>query len=140
MALERVGIISQEELNQRLNSTTSKNVTTFNSRWTRFDKGRSVNTYGSEGGKITEDWECIDGARVTIEKDGSIAPYSVTLGIYRLMFHTHFSNTEDRAKEFRDFSIEKIDELFALYDTAESQRDETWHANHNRLVNEIAEQ
>lgn len=140
MALSRVGIISQEDFNKRINNSSTEIKTTNNQRWTKFDKGSSIGTTGSEGGKITEDFDCIDGARVTIEKGGDIAPYSVTLGIYGLMFHTHFASTEIEAKKFMDFTVKKIDQIFALYETAESERDITWHDEHDRLISELAEQ
>lgn len=140
MALSRVGIISQEEFNQRINNPTAETTTVDNQRWTKFDKGSSIGKTGSEGGKITEDLECIDGARVTIEKDGGIAPYSVTLGIYGLMFHTHFASTEIEAKMFMDFALKKIDQIFALYETVESERDTTWRDKHDSLISELAEQ
>lgn len=140
MALSRVGIISLEEFNQRINNSPTETKITNNQRWTKFDKGSSIGTTGSEGGKITEDLECIDGARVTIEKDGDNAPYSVILGIYGLMFHTHFASTETKAKNFMDFAVKKIGEIFALYETAESDRDATWEDKHNHLVSELSEQ
>lgn len=140
MALSRVGIISQEELEQRIDNPATETKATNNQRWAKFNKGSSIGTIGSEGGKIIEDFECIDGARVTIEKDGDIAPYSVTLGIYGLMFHTHFDSTEIEAKRFMGFAVKKIDETFALYETAESERNKTWHDKHERLLSELAEQ
>jgi len=139
MALSRVGIISKEEFDQKINNSATKTTATNNQNWTRFDKGSSIGKFGSEGGNITEDLECIDGARVTIEKGGGIAPYSVTLGIYGLMFHTHFASTEVEAKKFKDFAVKKIDEIFALYETIESERDTLWHDKHNQLVSELAE-
>lgn len=139
MALSRVEIISQEELQQRINKISTE-TTTNKQRWTKFDKGFSIGTFGSEGGKIIEDVECVDGARVTIEKDGGIAPYSVTLGIYGLMFHTHFNSTDVEAKEFMDFAMKKIDEIFALCETSESERDTKWHDKHNYLISELGEQ
>lgn len=139
MALSRVGIISQEEFEQRINDSATKTVSTNNQRWTKVDKGSSIGKIGSEGGKITEDLECIDGARVTIEKNGDIAPYSVTLGIYGLIFHTHFTSTEIEAKKVMAFAVKKIDEIFTLYETAESERDATWDDEHDRLLSELSE-
>jgi len=139
MALSRVGIISQEELHQRINNSKTETITTNKQRWTKFDKGSSIGTLGSEGGKITEDLECIDGARVTIEKDGDIAPYAVTLGVYGLMFHTHFASTDIEAKKFMDFAIKHIEEIFVLYQTVESERDTIWYDRHHRLLSELAE-
>jgi hypothetical protein len=140
MALSHAGIISQAEFEQRINNPTTDAKASSNQRWTKFDKGSSIGTTGSEGGKIIEDLECIDGARVTIEKDGNIAPYSVTLGIYGLMFHTHFESTEMDAKKFKEFAVKKIDEILALYDVSESARDTLWYDKHNNLVSELAEQ
>lgn len=140
MALSRVGIIPQNEFNQRINNSPTETKITNNQRWTKFDKGSSIGTTGSEGGKITEDFECIDGARVTIEKGGDIAPYSVTLGIYGLMFHTHFASSEIEAKKFMDFAMKKIEEIFALYETIESERDTIWHDRHDSLISELSEQ
>jgi hypothetical protein len=138
MALSRVGIITQEELQRRINKPSGKEIPTNNRRWTKFDKGISLGTVGSEGGKIIEDFECIDGARVTIEKGGDIAPFSVTVGIFGLMFHTHFSSTDVDAKKFMEFAIMKIDEIFSLYETSESARDSNWHDKHNHIISELA--
>lgn len=140
MALSRVGIISQKELEQQLNNPATETKTTNTEKWAKFEKGSSIGTIGSAGGKIIEDLECIDGARVTIEKDGDIAPYSVTSGIYGLMFHTHFDSTEIEAKKFMGFAMKKIDEIFALYETAERERDKTWHDKHQYLLSELAGQ
>jgi hypothetical protein len=140
MALSRVGIISQKEFQHRINTLTTETITLTNQRWTKFDKGSSIGTFGSEGGKIIEDFECIDGARITIEKDGGIAPYSVTLGIYGLMFHTHFTSTDVNAKIFMDFAMIKIDEIFSLYETPENQRDTEWNDRHNQLISELTEE
>ncbi len=113
---------------------------THNERWANFDEGTSIGSFGSEGGQILEDVEFIDGARVTIEKGGSIAPYSVTLGIYGLMFHTHFCSTETEGEKFMEFAIKKIDEIFSHNETPESEQDQEWYNKYNRLLSELAEQ
>ena len=140
IALSRVGIITQDELQRRINMQTIQRTPVNNGRWTKFDTGSSIGTVGSEGGEVIEDFECVDGARVTIEKDGDIAPFTVTLGIYGLMFHTHFSSTEIDAKKFMDFAKTKINEIFSLYETSETARDSKWHDIHSRLISELAEQ
>jgi hypothetical protein len=43
--------------------------------------------------KYFSDFENTCGARITIEKDGDISPFSVTFGIYGLMFHSFFCST-----------------------------------------------
>jgi hypothetical protein len=137
MALKRLGIISQVEFDQRINNSAKE--TNINHSWIMFDKGASIGTFGSEGGKITEDMENILGARITIEKEGANAPYSITLGIYGLMFHTQLMSTEDEAKKFRDFAVKKINEIFALYEITEGDRDTLWHDKHNQLISELSE-
>ena len=139
MALRRVGVISQEEFNWRTNNSTTETKTINIERWTKFDDGSSIGTIGSEGGRIVEDTECIDGARVTIESGGNIAPYSVTLGIYGLMFHTLFTSTEIEAREFKDFALKKIDEIFVLCETAENERNTKWYDDYNRLLSDLAQ-
>ena len=130
--------VNEEELLKERNGT--KEILPDNPKWIKFDNGSSLGTIGSEGGKIIEDFECVDGARVTIEKDGAIAPFSVTLGIYGLMFHTYFSSTEADAKKLMDFAIIKIDEIFSLYETVETARDLKWHDKHNYLISELTAQ
>lgn len=62
----------------------------MNYTWIRFDEGKSIGQIGSEGGKILKDEENTFGARVTLEGKGDIAPFSITIGIYGVMFHTEF--------------------------------------------------
>jgi hypothetical protein len=61
------------------------------STWSRFvdEKGAPAVT-GSEGGTIVLDEEHGLGARITLEKDGAIAPFTITCGIYGWMAHTRF--------------------------------------------------
>ncbi len=140
MALSRVRITSKEELQHRINTSTATTKVINIQRWTKFDNGSSIGKIGSESGEILEDFECIDGARVTVEKDGDIAPYSVTLGVYGLMFHTHFSSTNIEAIKIMDFAMIKIDEIFFLYETPENERDAEWNHKHNHLVSELCEE
>ncbi|MGV3659158.1 MAG: hypothetical protein ACO1TE_03215 [Prosthecobacter sp.] len=58
--------------------------------WSVFDDGKSIGTRGSEGGVITHDEEHTGGARITIEREGGIAPFSITCGVYGWMCHTRF--------------------------------------------------
>lgn len=51
------------------------------SGWSSFDEGHSLGTRGSENGIILRDEEHIEGARITLERDGDNAPFSVTMGI-----------------------------------------------------------
>jgi len=58
--------------------------------WHAFGDGTSVGTNGSEGGTIVLDEEHADGTRITLEQDGSTAPWAITCGVYGLMVHTRF--------------------------------------------------
>ena len=68
------------------------------STWSRFvdEKGAPAVT-GSEGGTIVLDEEHGLGARITLEKDGAIAPFTITCGIYGWMAHTRFFSNLDEA-------------------------------------------
>jgi hypothetical protein len=68
--------------------------------WLPMDDGKTIGTRGSEEGTIVVDEEYVAGARVTLERDGCTAPWSVTCGIYGDFVHTAFasSEAEGRAK------------------------------------------
>ena len=65
--------------------------------WTPFDSGSSIGTEGSESGTIVADFEHSLGARITIERDGDIAPFAITCGIYGWFVHTRFFSTRAEA-------------------------------------------
>jgi len=67
--------------------------------WKLFDGGSSINQIGSENGVIIKDEEHSLGARITIEKNGYIAPFSITCGIYGCFAHTAFCGDEQEANE-----------------------------------------
>ncbi|MGO9774000.1 MAG: hypothetical protein ACLPSW_31505 [Roseiarcus sp.] len=70
--------------------------------WRAFDDGRTIGEHGSEQGVILRDDEHDDGARITLERDGRIAPFAITCGVYGWMLHTRFFSHEaeaDRAFE-----------------------------------------
>ncbi len=58
--------------------------------WHAFSDGTTIGTRGSEGGIIVLDEELREGARIALEEGGRIAPWSITCGVYWLMFHTRF--------------------------------------------------
>jgi hypothetical protein len=63
--------------------------------WIAVDSGRTIGTHGSEAGIIIADEEHALGARITIERDGDIAPFAIVCGVYGLFFHTRFFATLD---------------------------------------------
>jgi hypothetical protein len=58
--------------------------------WHAFANGTTIGTRGSEHGIIVMDEEHIEGARIALEEGGDVAPWSITCGVYWLMFHTRF--------------------------------------------------
>lgn len=65
--------------------------------WDAVEKGKTIGQKGSENGCIIADEEYKNSCRITIEKDGAIAPYSITCGIYGMMCHTAFAKDEAEA-------------------------------------------
>ena len=108
--------------------------------WLVYNQGHSIGTVGSESGEIINDIEHMSGARITVEKDGSIAPYSVTLGIYGLMFHTHFASTIEDINKYIHFAKYKIQEIFYHYEIPEELRDKHWQDQLNQFLKELTEQ
>lgn len=72
------------------------------SGWAVLENGATIGTQGSESGVIERDEEHSDGARITIERGGNIAPYSITCGVYGWMFHTRFFGTAQEAEQALD--------------------------------------
>ena len=79
--------------------------------WYDYDEGYSIGTSGTDGGIIVRDEEYNFAARITIEEEGSFAPFSIICTIYGLMSHTRFFSDESEADEEFDrmkFDLEKI--------------------------------
>lgn len=108
--------------------------------WIAYDNGKTINKIGSESGEIIIDIEHISGARITIEKDGTIAPYSLTLGIYNLMFHTHFASTIEEISKYAEYAKLKIQEIFFHYEIPEELRDKYWQSQLNQLLEELTKE
>lgn len=107
--------------------------------WRPFDNTKSIGTKGSEGGIIINDFENIQGARITLEKDCGNIPFAVTLGIYGLMFHTHFGSNLESANSFIKNSKFKINKVFEMYNLPEKERTELWQTKHDKLIEELVE-
>ena len=73
--------------------------------WYAFDGGHTIGAPGSERGVILADEEHDDGARITLERDGGIAPFAITCGIYGWMMHTR--SFSDAAQARRDYDAMK---------------------------------
>lgn len=65
--------------------------------WNPTENGETIGQVGSENGIIIEDEEYQDSCRITLEKDGVLAPFSITCGVYGLMVHTAFAGDKIEA-------------------------------------------
>lgn len=107
--------------------------------WSDFESGKTIGTKGSESGTIIKDIENSNGARVTLEKECGNIPFAITLGIYGLMFHTHYESNLKTAHEYVENTKFRINKIFDLYVTPEDKRDESWQSKHDKQINELAE-
>ncbi len=86
-------------------------------RWHLFDEGSTIGQRGSEQGTIIRDEEYNDGARITLEQAGLIAPFAITCGIYGWTAHTVFFGDEAVAQhtfEEMKTELERIVEQIPL--------------------------
>jgi hypothetical protein len=65
--------------------------------WQALNGGSTIGSCGPDSGVILLDDEHDYGARITLERDGDIAPFSITCGIYGWMLHTVFFSDEAKA-------------------------------------------
>jgi len=82
--------------------------------WLPFDDGASIGETGSEG-VVLRDEEYGGGARITLERDGFAAPFSITCGVYGWLVHTRFFAAGWEAE--REYAAMKP-ELAAIVDLA----------------------
>jgi hypothetical protein len=66
--------------------------------WCAFENGQSLGKRGSEGGVIVLDEEHAWGARITLERDGGTAAWSIACGIYGTFRHTAFASSESEGR------------------------------------------
>jgi hypothetical protein len=67
--------------------------------WATIDNGATIGTQGSENGVIERDEEHPDGARITLERDTTHAPFAITCGVYGWMCHTRYFGTSREANQ-----------------------------------------
>jgi hypothetical protein len=92
--------------------------------WSDYDAGYSLGTVGADGGAIVRDEEHESGARITLEEEGSSAPFTVTCGIYGWMLHTRYFSEESEADEEYDRMKNELDELLESIPAEEESLDE----------------
>ncbi|MFL0796253.1 MAG: hypothetical protein K6L73_02040 [Cellvibrionaceae bacterium] len=81
--------------------------------WKSYEGGKTLGSVGSEDGVIIRDEECSKGARLTLEADGKIAPFTVTTGIYGSFFHTTFLSARNESEEVFEAIKKEIDEYLS---------------------------
>jgi hypothetical protein len=70
--------------------------------WRPFEEAATLGLPGSEEGIVVRDEEHSLGARITLERATSVAPFAITCGIYGWMFHTCFLSSEAEAESQYD--------------------------------------
>jgi hypothetical protein len=68
------------------------------SEWSGFDDGLTLGRRGAERGVIVADEVHRDGARITLERGGGVAPWTITCGVYGAMVHTRFFANEEESR------------------------------------------
>jgi hypothetical protein len=82
--------------------------------WLLFEGGASIGERGSERGVILRDDEYRGESRITLERDGAVAPFAITCGVYGWMVHTRFFGALDEAE--REYARMQA-ELAAIVET-----------------------
>lgn len=67
--------------------------------WSAYEDGATIGQRGSENGVVVRDEEHRDGARITLEEGGAVAPLAITCGVYGWMVHTRFFSSQEEAEE-----------------------------------------
>jgi hypothetical protein len=70
--------------------------------WYDFEQGATLGTRGSEAGSIILDEEYNEGARISLERATSVAPFAITCGVYGRLMHTRYFGSEAEAKSEYD--------------------------------------
>jgi hypothetical protein len=86
------------------------------SLWRPFEDGATLGLPGSEEGLVVRDEEHPLGARITLERATTVAPFAITCGIYGWMMHTRFFSSEPEAESQYDLMKNS---LSALLEAAE---------------------
>lgn len=105
--------------------------------WHNFNNKKNIGKRGSENGIIISDIAYGDEARITIEKDGITAPFTITLGVYGVMMHTEFFSTYQQAIEYQQKTMRVIERMIAMFQIKENERDEVWHSDLIKAIEEI---
>ena len=105
--------------------------------WTKFENGNSIGKQGSEGGKILNDQENINGARITLEKNVGNIPFAITFGIYGLMVHTEFFSEKEIAVEYFKRKKIEINYVLKMFEAPENNQDEEWENRKDEYLEKL---
>ena len=90
------------------------------SSWRPFEEAATLGLPGSEEGVVVRDEEHSLGARITLERATSVAPFAITCGIYGWMMHTRYFSSETETESQYDLMKNSLSELLeAAEQTAE---------------------
>jgi len=78
--------------------------------WHPYNGGSTIGAEGSENGTILKDEVWDSESRITLEHSGG-SGYSITCGIFGLICHTAFSNSEEEAIEMLESMKRDIQEF-----------------------------
>ena len=109
----------------------------FSEDWIEFDNGNSIGKKGSEGGKISNDQENINGARITLEANVGNIPFVITFGIYGLMFHTEFFSEIEIAVEYFKRKKIEINYILKMFEIPEQNQDEEWENKKDEYLEKL---
>ncbi len=107
-----------------LSEETSNLKMSIKTNWSDYDAGYSVGTVGADGGAIVRDEEHESGARITLEEEGSSAPFAVTCGVYGWMMHTRYFSEESEADDEYDRMKNELDEILESIPAEKENLDE----------------
>ena len=120
--------ISEEFLNVEIELTEN---------WIKYNNGNSIGKKGSEGGKILNDQENINGARITIEANVGNIPFAITLGIYGLIVHTEFFSEIEIATEYFKRKKNEIDRILKMFEIPEDNQDTEWQDKKDKYLEKL---
>ncbi|WP_374172824.1 hypothetical protein [Flavobacterium tructae] len=105
--------------------------------WVRYNNGNSIGKKGSEGGKILNDQENINGSRITIEANAGSIPFAITFGIYGLMVHTEFFSEIEIATEYFKRKKNEIDGILKMFEISEENQDTEWKSKMDEYLEKL---
>jgi hypothetical protein len=92
-------------------------------KWHPFDNGSTIGKIETEDGVVIRDEEYGNDARITTGRNGEVAPFAITLGIYGFTFHTSFYGNEMDAQNAFNKIKPEIENIVNLLPRNEKEYD-----------------